>query len=106
MLVKILDIQTNEVKWLTEKFTDSWWKHGNGSCDCNRALFFRNDDIECTSNRYFILEVKEELDGSENNSCDFDIDVFYDYNDNYDLMSVHRCLMLLNRNEKIETILK
>lgn len=44
-----------------------WWTEGNGSCDCNRELFFCNaegedvdDDHPCTDGRFKIKAVDPE----------------------------------------------
>lgn len=43
-----------------------WWEEGNGSCDCNRELFFLGDreDLECGDDRFEIthFEWREEAE--------------------------------------------
>jgi hypothetical protein len=46
MQVTLLDTLTEERRDCSTfgDFTVYWWQHGNGSCDCNRALAFDKDD--------------------------------------------------------------
>lgn len=62
-----LEIRRNEdglfatETWEDFEFHPFWWSEGNGSCDCNRELFFLRargeddeDDVECGDERYSI----------------------------------------------------
>ena len=46
MVVTLLDTLTGERRDCSAfgNFAVHWWQHGNGSCDCNRALAFDKDD--------------------------------------------------------------
>lgn len=57
--VTILDIKTGQTKEC-HGWTELWWTEGNGSCDCNRAIFMGHHHLGgvCLGcNRYLIIKV-------------------------------------------------
>ena len=40
MNITLLDTKTGDTKEIEDTYSESWWAEGNGSCDCNRAIFF------------------------------------------------------------------
>ena len=36
----LLDTQTGETVGVESQFSAFWWAEGNGSCDCNRVIYF------------------------------------------------------------------
>lgn len=68
MRVTILDVITNETKDLEQDWPVWWWEDGNGSCDCNRAIFFGHSEPGthryCAgAERYVIVDVHGDLEG-------------------------------------------
>lgn len=73
--VHLLDTQTGErAVYQTTQYADMdyeggvfnpfWWEEGNGSCDCNRELFFRRardedepDEVTCGDRRFRIERI-------------------------------------------------
>lgn len=88
LIVKILDTETNSVKWIRKvnNYSTFWWSDGNGSCDCNRRIFFEresdeyesDDDESCTYHRYYIINT---FDGEESKYKDLKNDYKYDFDD-------------------------
>lgn len=33
--------EMSSIIWQNATFPESWWTEGNGSCDCNRRIFFQ-----------------------------------------------------------------
>ena len=64
--ITMRDNNTNEVRVLHKKLewfergSDFMWSDGNFSCDCNRALFFYDHDIdiECGESRFAVLGIR------------------------------------------------
>ena len=64
--------QSRTVHWGPGYSLEFWWQDGNGSCDCNRALYFWEPEIEagevsadsvggvCCCERYVITHVNGE----------------------------------------------
>lgn len=55
----ILDTVTGMELPIDTPFDAWWWEAGNGSCDCNRAVHFVDDDEGCIclgARRYLIIE--------------------------------------------------
>ena len=57
--VKIIKVETGEARFYEDEF-DHYegfcflWTEGNYSCDCNRAIFFGDDNDECSDGRYYV----------------------------------------------------
>lgn len=66
-LIDITEVATGitvTVEWDGEG-AEFWWEEGNGSCDCNRWLYFQrahgiepDDDVPCSEGR-FTVELRE-----------------------------------------------
>ncbi len=56
--VVILDTETGE-QATDDRWSHYWWEMGNGSCDCNRELLFRDHDSgRCLgASRYLIIQM-------------------------------------------------
>ena len=70
--VTIRDTVTGETR-KDSQWSPWWWAYGNGSCDCNRAFVFGNDE-GCGQRRYYIVAVEGDESG-------YTLDE--DYNDSY-----------------------
>jgi hypothetical protein len=67
MKVTILDTQTGETR-VDERMSGWWWAYGNGCCDCNRELQFRDHDEDnnpCCLGEHRYLITKAEPNGQE-----------------------------------------
>lgn len=79
MKVTILDTRTKKKTAIDLPYNATWWYEGNGSCDCNRAIFSKvdltyqnkNQRLECLgchrflitaieSNEYSLIELNED----------------------------------------------
>lgn len=59
--VTILDSETGETR-TDSQWSPWWWAYGNGSCDCNRAAVFGNDQ-GCGERRYYVVSVEGDESG-------------------------------------------
>lgn len=62
MKVTLLDTKTGERRDCSEQeFGVRWWLEGNGSCDCNRALFFDRGDEDHGEEQRIALGLEENV---------------------------------------------
>lgn len=63
MRVTLLDTKTGKrrdcTSWCDSDFSIFWWSHGNGSCDCNRALAFDIGDEDHSEDQRIALDLDE-----------------------------------------------
>ena len=60
MKLTLLDTQTGETVDLDSPYDASWWAHGNGMCDCNRADYVQTAEEELeTAQRQSHPELQE-----------------------------------------------
>lgn len=76
MRIKLLDTQTGKTRVIYKEFDAFWWAEGNGSCDCNRKIFFYDEDIDikqkhCTGTKRFLIT---EIDSIEYTLNEFNYD--------------------------------
>lgn len=55
------DGEVRSTVWKDSVFSEFWWSEGNGSCDCNRELFFLRakgedepDEVQCGEERFCV----------------------------------------------------
>jgi hypothetical protein len=87
MQVEIWDSVTGQFHQVEEDYDFFWWSEGNGSCDCNRAIFMGVDvgssENTCLGCKRFIITafklskpIEQQHDmniGNMNSGYDFDL---------------------------------
>lgn len=68
IIARIRDNKTGEIREHSDgltgrdcedgRFNEWWWSDGNASCDCNRGLFFNDEDHECGDTAYSVEILK------------------------------------------------
>lgn len=105
--LKLIHVETLEIRVIDTKASKGWWSEGNGSCDCNRELEFHHPESDvCTSNRYLIIDVGKHV----TDDITYSITIIDEYNTYYtqyiidDVMG--RLDVIMERDEKLKLLLE
>ena len=112
MIVKLLQISTGKEKWITTNhaaFTYYFWSAGNGSCDCNRSVFFDGIKLptNCLGHRNFlIVDWKTTVEQKDGVNIICDKNNYLKLNRDYDKNIVEKYYINFIKNQRYNKLKK